>query len=237
MDYVWSNGSLHELIGKPEHYDYIFSSHNIEHQTDFLGHLISCSILLKAGGVLVMAVPYMRFTFDAMRNPSTTGEVLKAYHERRARHCPSVIFDGSADAAHLGTLGAWYSHQRGPLILRDDIEYAKALFDRTLSQPDQYLDAHGWCFTPTSFRLVVRDLHELGLCDFKVKSMRELGHLEFHVVLSRDAEPDQMSRDHLKRHLIKERAISAVQLLGGSEDLRMRLFHDLSIHDDIEIVL
>jgi SAM-dependent methyltransferase len=234
VNYVWRGEPLHELIGEEGAFDFIFSSHCLEHIPDPLGHLQSCQRLLKPGGVVLLALPDMRYCFDAMRNPSTTGEIIAA--TGRAKHTPTSLFDGTADFCRMAGSETWSAHHRGAVTHFQTLEMAKHYFDRASNPDDEYIDGHGWAFTPTSFRLLIADLDALSLINFRIKWMAETGIPDFHVVLSADAEIEQMSRIQLKRHLMKERALSAVQLLGGSEDLRVRLFQELSINDDIAII-
>jgi len=93
VDYLSDGGSIRELIGKPEHYDYIVASHVIEHTTDLLGFVSDCEQLLKRTGLLVLAVPDKRFCFDCLRPCSTSGQILQAHLEQRKRHTPGQVFD------------------------------------------------------------------------------------------------------------------------------------------------
>jgi hypothetical protein len=48
------------------------------------------------------------------------------------------------------------------------------------------MDIHSWCFTPSSFRLIIHDLFNLGLIPFQeVSFVPTIGH-EFFVTLGRN---------------------------------------------------
>jgi hypothetical protein len=49
-----------------------------------------------------------------------------------------------------------------------------------------YLDLHSWCFTPTSFRLLIQDLNSLGLINLKEVSFFPSEGCEFFIKLSRE---------------------------------------------------
>lgn len=235
VDYIWSEGAIHDIVTRRGEYDFIFSSHTIEHIPDFLGYLKSCELLLKPDGNVVLVIPDKRFVFDVLRPHSTTGDVLQANKECVSQHRLSTVFDGCADFVRLGDRDTWNSINRGPLAHQNTLEDANRLFDLATEPSGPYIDTHGWCFTPISFQLIMRDLKELGRTNYKVQTIVEGGGLEFYVVLSPDAPDQPMSRIQLKRWLLLEQVLTNVQLLGGSEDLKLQLFHALNVDNEIPI--
>jgi SAM-dependent methyltransferase len=236
VDYVWVSGAIHELVPRRNEYDFIFSSHAIEHIPDFLGYLKSCDLLLKPGGEIVLVIPDKRFTFDTLRPHSTTGEVLQRNSQRASRHSLANVFDGSADFAMLGHRDTWNSLNRGPVSVPTTLHQAEELFKIAALLDGRYVDAHGWCFSPFSFQLIMRDLKELGSTPFKVKTVIETGGLEFYVVLSSETPDNAMSRIELKRWMLLEQILTNVQLLGGSEELKLHLFNNLNINNEIAVI-
>ena len=236
VDYVWGGGPIHNLIHRRGEYDFIFSSHVIEHIPDFLGFLESCELLLRPGGVIVLAVPDKRYIFDTLRPHSTTGDVLQASKENKPNHRLSTVFDGSADFVHLGDRDTWNCLNRGPMSLQNKLVDAVRLFDLAAAPDGPYVDTHGWCFSPLSFQLIMRDLNELGRTPFKIKTITEAGGLEFYTVLSVDTPAPAMSRIQLKRWLLLEQVLTNVQLLGGSEELKLELFHSLNVENEIAVI-
>ena len=67
VDFVWDGRPYGELIGRRHVYDWIIASHVLEHTTDLIGFLNDCDSLLKEGGVLSLAVPDKRYSFDHFR--------------------------------------------------------------------------------------------------------------------------------------------------------------------------
>lgn len=45
VDYVWQGEDLHKLVPNTGTYDFIFTSHVIEHMPDFIGFINSCTHL------------------------------------------------------------------------------------------------------------------------------------------------------------------------------------------------
>jgi len=115
VDHVADGRPLLELIGKPAHYDYIVASHVVEHTVDLMGFLLDCQGLLKPGGTLALAVPDMRFAFDCLRPPSTTGQVLQAHADGGKRHAIGKLFDELAHNCVRGGAIGWTGEDTGEL--------------------------------------------------------------------------------------------------------------------------
>ncbi len=184
VDYVSDGGSILGLIGKPQYYDYIIASHVIEHTTDLLGFISDCEQLLNDRGVLVLAVPDKRFAFDCLRPCSTTGQILQAHLEKRRQHTPGQIFDEIAYNCLRSGAIAWQKGNDGPLSFFRPLSDAKDVFDG-LRQQVTFYDIHAWQFTPSSFRLCMNDLYEIGAIRLREDSFTETVGQEFFISLSK----------------------------------------------------
>jgi predicted SAM-dependent methyltransferase len=161
VDHVWRGGSLLQTIGAPARYDWIVASHVIEHLPDPLGFLFDCQQLMKPGGTLALAVPDKRHTFDLLRTLSSTGDMLQAHLERRQRHPPGRVFDELAyNVVREGRI-AWGADEHGALAFFRTLDDARALYEHA-QRTQEFIDIHGWQFTPSSFRLILSDLHGVG---------------------------------------------------------------------------
>ena len=161
VDHVSTGASVFDAVGKPAHFDYIVASHVIEHTTDMLGFLKDCQRLLKPDGVLALAVPDKRYSFDVLRPLSSTGDVLQAHLEKRTRHPAGRIFDEVAYNVLRGGALAWDAANEKPLAFFRPLSDAAAVFEDAQTSTD-FHDIHAWQFTPSSFRLIVGDLHAMG---------------------------------------------------------------------------
>jgi predicted SAM-dependent methyltransferase len=192
VDYVSDGRSMLEIIGTKERYDFIFASHVIEHVTDIVRFLQDCEALLKPDGKLVLAVPDKRYCFDALRPISTVGQALQAYAEKRDRHPPGVIFDQTAYGCMKVGKPVWAERSFDDVHLVNAPETAKQMFEAALAT-EVYRDAHGWQFTPSSFRHMAKTLRTLGYiglgeADFyKYPPMQGVMH-EFYICLSKGAQ-------------------------------------------------
>jgi SAM-dependent methyltransferase len=203
VDYVWDGRPLAQVIGETGRYDYVVASHVIEHSPDILGFLKECQTLLRPGGVLVLAVPDKRRCFDVLRPHSTIGAVLQAHHEKRSRHSPGTAFDHAAHFATLNGLPGWVEGTTGDIALVHPFSLAKELFDRSI-RSSEYFDFHAWTFTPSSFRLIVKELNEMSALDLRELRFQLTPSIEFYVVLSRSAPGCSLSRLALLQQINEE---------------------------------
>jgi SAM-dependent methyltransferase len=214
VDYVSDGRPLGESVNKPGHYDYIVASHVIEHTPDMLGFLKDCQALLKEDGVLVLAVPDKRRCFDVFQSLTSTGMVLQAHLERRTRHPPGLMFDFIAYNALRDGKSGWSFGADGPLKFDHDLAFAQYGFERAISSAT-YVDAHAWRFTPSSFRLVLNDLHEGGHLGLREAFFGESDTLEFFVSLSRRGPGCPFDRLTLARMTLVEQQEIAVGPIAG----------------------
>ena len=128
-------------------FDYMVSSHVIEHIPDFIQFFKSAAKVLRIGARLVMYVPDKRYTFDVLRPVSTITDIEEA-HTLRLRH-PSramardVYINSDFNAESTGLWTKSYS----PIPTRERNEGLKIADKLDLSKAD----LHCFTFTPESF--------------------------------------------------------------------------------------
>ena len=157
VDYVWDGRPYPELI--PEKFDYIISSHLIEHVPDLIGHLNDCAEILKDGGVYSLAVPDKRYSFDinrketdceaALARKGITGypdDVIIEYFDRVVTNDGALAWDKFRKQGQLRKI-----------FTPEQIAEAKAApGERVIT------DLHVSVFTPRSFDDLMRKLSEAG---------------------------------------------------------------------------
>lgn len=208
VDYVWGGEPFTQLIGATGRYAYIIASHVIEHATDLLGFLIECEKLLKPDGILVLTVPDKRYSFDVLRPCATTGAILQAHLDKRRLHTPGQLFDEIAYNVLRAGQPAWPRQTSGPLEFAQPLERAKIAFEET-SVNNRFHDIHGWQFTPSCFRLIVKDLHACSFIGLDECAFREADAPEFYITLSCAGNGSPLSRiELLENSFLEERDIT-----------------------------
>lgn len=189
VDFVWTGGSLLDAVPDHGSYDYIVASHFIEHSVNLVLLLADCQRLLKPDGVLALAVPDKRFTFDRFKPLTSLGDVVDGAHQAARFHPAGALVDHSAYAVTKGGQVAWHDGSPGVLALQqEDLSDVPAALDAGLAQAE-YVDIHRWIFTPQSFVLLMGDLRELGHHDLEVIDLEVTGGHEFLVWMRRAVGP------------------------------------------------
>ena len=211
VDYVLGEVGFADAIGQTSAFDYIVASHVVEHTPDMLGFLQQCESLLKPDGVLVLAVPDKRYCFDVFQSLTSTGMILEAHQAGRLRPGIGSIWDERAyGAVRDGAIG-WsrQSSAKQQLKFFTDLPAALATLQSS-RQSLAYVDVHVWRFVPSSFRLIVNDLFEIGEIALRERSFREGDWCEFFVALSRSAPGCPVDRLALAKRMVVEQAQIAV---------------------------
>ena len=201
--------TLADAVARPGHYDAIVASHVIEHTPDMLGFLQSCDTLLAPGGTLLLAVPDKRHCFDALQPLSSTGGVLQARLEGRVRPTPGAVFDDHAYNVVRGEQIGWTMEDRGELRLFATLQTAWQASEHVRRSSD-YVDVHVWRFVPSSFRLIVHDLAELGLMRLRESEFHGSVGNEFYAALSPRGAGCPVDRLTLAKRALAEHATIAV---------------------------
>lgn len=204
VDFVWSGQSFKDLTGGERQYDWIIASHVIEHAPDLIGFLNECESILKPDGVLSLAVPDKRYCFDHYRPVSGLGKVIDAHIAKDTIHTPGNVAEYFMNVVAKEGNIAWHGDGPGEYRFLHGLKDA-AWGMQVVQEQKAYLDIHAWCFVPSSFRLLVQDLHALGLIRLQECSWQTtVGH-EFFISLSvnpaRANEPRLQIANDMKREL------------------------------------
>lgn len=186
VDIVWCDGALHEAV--PEsllgQFDFCLASHVIEHIPNPIAFFQSMARVLKPGGVLSLAVPDKRYTFDFFQPATSTADWLHAWKRGATVHSRRAIFQHIAYTAHLHGAITWSRFYRSsPLTLfTPDLRAAFNAFEHMSEEAGSpYIDCHAWHFTPASFALIVLELSFLGLIPMTVKADFPTKGCEFYI--------------------------------------------------------
>jgi SAM-dependent methyltransferase len=163
VDAVWGERTLRECFADELYFDYVVASHVIEHVPDMIGWLEEIAEVLRPGGLLCLAIPDKRYTFDYLRQPTRLSELVDAWLRRNRRPMPAQLFDFNVNAVEVDLVAAW----DGTLKVDELKHYVNEQFalDRSVEsvRDGKYVDAHCWVFTPSSLFDVLAGLARLML--------------------------------------------------------------------------
>ena len=197
VDYVWSGEPFAELVGPSTRFDWVIASHVIEHSTCLVSFLNDCDSVLKRDGTIALAVPDKRYCFDAYREKTGLGKVIDVYAHRPTRHTAGTAAEFYLDAVTKNGIITWHAMAPpGGLRIMHGLEDARRAID-DIEQNGTFIDLHNWVFTPSSFRLIVEDLYQLGYSKLREMAfVPSLGH-EFFIWLSPSGAGPGMARQTL----------------------------------------
>lgn len=203
VDFVWQGGSYADLIGKTDHYDWVLASHLIEHTTDFIGFLNDCAAILKDDGMLSLAVPDKRFCFDHFRPITPLAKIIDSHYQKPAVHTPGTVAEYFLNVVSKGGQIAWGQGHPGDFRFVHSLDEARSGMQAVI-QHNAYLDVHAWCFVPSSFRLILHDLHNLGMTPLKEVAFHPTVGVEFFITLSKTGAGSPVSRETLLKQIDDE---------------------------------
>lgn len=182
VDAVWGELTLAQALqaadsisGLPSKgLDYVVASHVIEHVPDLVTWLQEVAETLSGTGVLRLAVPDKRFTFDFRRRISTLPEVADAFVRRRRVPGGSRILDFCMNMVTVDCAKAWRNELKQDELVRGYTDEDALGLARDAEQNGHYHDVHCWVFTPESFVDLMQDMARCGLvplaCEWLVET-------------------------------------------------------------------
>jgi hypothetical protein len=204
VDIVWGVTPLRDTV--PEPVDYIVASHVIEHVPDLVGWLAELRAALKDDGLVCLAVPDRRFTFDLFRAETALSEVIEAHLLGHRRPTIRQVFDALSRTRPNPHAEAWESDPKARLApMPEKLRRAYDTVTDLVARP-RYFDTHCWVFTPRSFLAVAEGLHALDLLPFRLAHFGPTprGGMEFYVRLAPAASPAEVAAS-----LVSARAVLA----------------------------
>ena len=170
----------------PNKYSLVVSSHVIEHQIDLLRHLQQVSNLLVPGGLYLALIPDLRYCFDRFQYPSTIIDVLIAHNQEQSNHSLKSFLEDRLLTTHNITIDHWRDISGESKIESLDAKAINIYIEEYFKTND-YLDVHGWKFTPTSFKSIAETLVRLELINLELMHIAATfpGNNEFWVIFQR----------------------------------------------------
>lgn len=212
VDFVWKGESYAELTGKRRYYDWLIASHVIEHTPDLIRFLNGSEEILKEEGVISLVVPDKRYCFDHFRPLTGISDVVDSYYHKNTNHTPGTVAEYFLNVVSKEGKISWNPSLRGEYQFVHTVD--EAIDGMAAAKAGAFLDTHAWCFTPTSFRLLVHDLYLLGLISVREIEFQLSGGGEFYMTLGRQGQGCPLQRMDMVKAIQTE--------LTESPDLKTR---------------
>lgn len=201
VDFVWGSQTLRECLGREV--DYIVASHVAEHVPDLAGWLAECQDALTEDGILSLALPDKRFTFDHRRGPSGPAALVEAFCQRRRIPSAGQVYDHFSNYFEIDAAKAWSGLYPDCSDSEAQARSQRAFVAAMKSTSGEYIDSHCWVFTCESFLELLRTTFELGMNRLRVVEFHATrrNQLEFYVALQKlgkDLSDDECRRLQLE---------------------------------------
>ena len=176
-------------------FDLVLASHVLEHSLSLIDFLNDCTNLLVPNGVLSLVVPDHRYCFDRFRERSSIGRIIDTSIDPPLVHTVGTMTEFSLNAVKQRGATSWPAGRTGDYRFVHDLDAAKANAAR--ASGDTYIDVHNWVFSPNHLRLLLQDLHSLGLISVREAAFQDtIGH-EFFLNLKVDGPGTGLTREAL----------------------------------------
>jgi predicted SAM-dependent methyltransferase len=202
IDVVLGAQTLPEAVGDMR-FDYVIASHVIEHVPDVVGWLRGIAAVLKPGGILSLAIPDKRFTFDALRQVTTFACLVESHF--LDRRCPGFreVLDHAMNAVTVPNAVSMQALWRGDMGVAD-LPYEHPGLIEELGEEGlrshfeqinagRYIDVHVHVFTPASFINVITSLARVGMLDFRMVAFFPTKENDMEFFVSLERLPQQMA--------------------------------------------
>lgn len=195
VDVIWKGGSLYDAVSEKypnQKFNYIIASHVIEHITNLVALFQDIEKLLTDDGVGLLIVPDKRYTFDYLKQISTTADVVEAYIRKHAVHPLATAFKTYFHGIYNGKRSIW---GKNAIVKYEDLNFIMPLrqaYDALKDYAEEeYVDYHRWIFTQNSFILMVKELLYLDLIHMDVTSIySDSKRCDFFVCLKKNYEKE-----------------------------------------------
>ena len=225
VDFIWTEGAIHDAVPTDLHgrFDACIASHVIEHVPNPIAFFQSLHRLLTEEGVLSLAVPDKRYCFDFFRPLTLAPAWIEAFERGSTRHSRRNLLEYFSYHAYNGKRFVWDQYDAVDLHLPGELAWGKTSADAAgTSGLDPYVDCHAWCFTPSSFSLLILELNHLELIGFRVDRLFQTTGCEFIATLRK-------SREKIAAQIQSERLdlLQAINRELGEQSQQMKLSRQL----------
>ena len=166
IDYVSPTADLTII---KEKFDFVFSSHCLEHQLDLIEHFNNVADLLNQNGLYYMIIPDKRYCFDHYIPHSLLSDVLNSHFFKTKRHSLRTVLT-ECETTHNDPRLHWSGDNGASIFEMKRLECYKNKIDAFMDS-DDYIDFHQWRFMPDNFVFIVNSLYRMGLIKLKLEKI------------------------------------------------------------------
>jgi len=176
VDRPMINDSIADTLANDAPLDYLVASHVMEHVPNPIRWMNEIASVLRAGGLLSIALPDRRATFDFYREETCASDLIAPYLRDLTIPDVRAVYDHHSQATAVNMHWAIpdesaYPHEviNGKGAVRPKVVSPDHMAMTRLAQSGQYLDVHCWVFTPPSFLLAMAQIAYDDLLPFRCK--------------------------------------------------------------------
>lgn len=188
IDYVARIG-LPEDTGKTTYYDYVVSSHVLEHLPNLIQHFQEVEVILKDDGVYGLIIPDKTLTLDYLRPCTSIGQVLEAYLLKRTQASLASYIDNLVyGVKNLANDAICWDTNSCLDLTKVYVQHPckiEHLITTRQAKPPADWGGHIGVFTADSFVSLFFDIKRFGLTQLNLVDIQPTGEADFIAVLAK----------------------------------------------------
>jgi SAM-dependent methyltransferase len=194
IDFIFDGSPIETLIPQTLRFDYIYSSHALEHQVDIVGHLRSIEQILKSDGKVILVIPDHRACFDRLRFPTVTSDAMAVYLRNQSTHQGKQVFESLAQSITKNPGRRVNRFDLSTDVFCSPLEMAYHAVCASEIDTTKYCDVHAWTFTPLSFQLLMVELFILEMTSLRLEMLSPSYGNQFCAILYKCPEKEKESQ-------------------------------------------
>lgn len=164
IDFVLKDG-YQKTFQEVDKFDFIVSSHVLEHVDDLIGTLQDFATVLKPHGKACIIYPDKRFSFDHFRESASFRDAFET-HIRGSKENAKMVLDFYFSAINENSPDKfWYPKELEKLMPENDFEKARILYEKA-REGHRAEDVHYWPMTDFGFVRFIFDCLRAKLLPF-----------------------------------------------------------------------
>ncbi|MCQ0987052.1 class I SAM-dependent methyltransferase [Jiella marina] len=199
--------SLSEMV-EGETFDWVVSSHVIEHIPDTITHLRDVTSILSEGGVYALLIPDRNYCFDCLKPASTLGMFVEAFLQRRTQGTIRSFVDETRYGARPEgvKVGGWTPAEVSLPLQHKTPNWRQVLKQMIMAEGENAKNSfvHQWHYDPITFPQIVADLIDLDLIQMELVAIQPTYHMDFMCVLRKTTSPMSASAKDIARKTMDE---------------------------------